>query len=60
MPHYFRNCILHFYLLHSSTNVGIHFVIGYCEAGSKCSMITCIDVLKKVGESSEGASSWQD
>ena len=29
-----------FYLLHSSNNVEIHFVIGYCAAGNKCSMIT--------------------
>jgi len=49
-----------FYLLHSSTNVEIHFVIGYCAAGSMCSMIASIDVLKKVGESAKGASSWQD
>ena len=46
-----------FYLLHSNTNVEN---IGYCAAGSECSMITSIDILKKVGESAKGASSWQD
>ena len=60
MPHYFRNCILHFYLLHSSTNVGIHFDIGYCAADSKSSIITSIDVPKKAGESAKGANCWQD
>ena len=51
----FQNIVSYiFCLLHSSTNVEIHFVIGYCAAGGRCLMIPSIDALEKVGESAEG------